>query len=356
MKFFALLFCLVASSVFAAPSSVNFLSSSEEKLEIRVENRVLAQVNGKPITVLDVMKKMDVLFFRQFPEYVASKAARHQYYQMSWKKVLNDLVEKELMMADAKEMKIEVTASEVRQELESSFGPNIIANLDKIAMTLSEAKEILLEEITIRKMQMYKVNAKAFRQVGPQQIKDRYQEWLKEHAQPEQWTYQVVTFKDSKDEHLAKETANFAQKWLDEGKVRPTLLNDELKRLGLLADSTRISVSEDLTVSKTEILEEYLGVMKDLEPGQFSKPLAHFSRRDQKNVYKVFKLIAIEEEKAPTLQEVELRIKNELLAKAAEVAGKEYIEYLKNHFSVNDIYLSKLQEEWQPFYLEELTR
>ena len=43
----------------------SFMFGQEPKLQIN--NRILANVNGKPISVIDAMKKMDVIFFRQFP-------------------------------------------------------------------------------------------------------------------------------------------------------------------------------------------------------------------------------------------------------------------------------------------------
>ena len=71
---------------------------------------------------------------------------------MSWKSALEEIIDKELILADAQESKIEVSSGDVRQEMERSFGPNIIANLDKAGISFEEASKIMQEEIIIRRM------------------------------------------------------------------------------------------------------------------------------------------------------------------------------------------------------------
>ena len=111
-----LLALLTASIEAAAPQ--NLMMTQEETMRITVNNRVLANVNGKPITVIDVMKRMDLVFLKQFAEYTNSPSARHQFYMANWKRTLNELIDKELILCDAKEMKMEVASGDVRQEME----------------------------------------------------------------------------------------------------------------------------------------------------------------------------------------------------------------------------------------------
>ncbi|MBA3815063.1 MAG: SurA N-terminal domain-containing protein, partial [Parachlamydiaceae bacterium] len=107
-----------------------FLFNTEQELQIVVNNRILAKVNGKAISVMDLMKKMDLLFYRQFPQYISSAQARYQFYQANWKHLLEEIIDKELILADAQDAKIPISAGDVRQEMEVLFGPNIISNLD----------------------------------------------------------------------------------------------------------------------------------------------------------------------------------------------------------------------------------
>src|SRR5262245_8170025 len=100
-----------------------------ENIQIIINNRILAKVNGKAISAFDVMKKMDMLFYRQYPEYTAIPQARLQFYQVSWKRVLQELIDKELILADAEESKLQVSAGDIRQEMELLLGPNIHSSL-----------------------------------------------------------------------------------------------------------------------------------------------------------------------------------------------------------------------------------
>ena len=133
MRKYFILAALLCSHL-AHGADMYVMGQSRER-HVNVNNRILAVVNGKPLSVYDVMKKMDVHFYRQFPEYASSAEARHQFYQAQWKNMLRDLVDKELILADAESAKVEVSAGDVRQEMENMFGPNIIANLDKLGMT-----------------------------------------------------------------------------------------------------------------------------------------------------------------------------------------------------------------------------
>src|ERR1700730_13068687 len=102
LKLISCVLCLMIS-LGALIAQDGILYGPEDNARIVVNNRILAKVNGKEISVFDVMKKMDMLFYRQFPEYTSSMQARFQFYQVSWKRVLQDLIDKELIMADAEE-------------------------------------------------------------------------------------------------------------------------------------------------------------------------------------------------------------------------------------------------------------
>jgi hypothetical protein len=323
----------------------------EENYEILFENRLLAQVNGKPLTVYDVMKKMDLLFYRQYPEYVTNKQARFQFYQMSWKHVLKELIEKELMMADAEESKLEVTASEVRQELEKSFGPNIIANLDKIDMSLNEAKEMLKAETLIRKLMMFKVTGKAYRSINPQDLKEAYAVWTKENTVPENVVYRVLTIKDSRDGEKGRSIASLIHKWLRDGKGDLDQAKSAFDKLGILAETTKISASEPLKMAKADLLPEVEEILRTLSQGGFSDPIAQKSRRDDSVSWKIYSLEEVIQPASAPFKEVETKLREKLMDERITKEGKEYLDYLRNHYSVHDSYLNQLSTEWIPFSL-----
>jgi hypothetical protein len=352
MRVLALFFLVLSAHLSAVQNGPLFMA--EGGYEILFENRLLAQVNGKPITVYDVMKKMDVVFYRQYPEYVTNKQARFQFYQVSWKSILKDLIEKELMMADAGESKLEVTASEVRQELEKSFGPNIIANLDKIDMTLDEAKEILQSEILIRKLMGFKVTGKAYRSINPQDLKEAYAAWTKENVAPDQIVYRVLTIRDGKDGERCKSVVSLIDKWLKEGKGDLAAAKSAFERLGILSESTKISLSEPLKVTRDELLPEIKAVIDQLGEKEFSEPIVQKSRRDDSTVWKIYALEEVIEPAPISFKEIESKLRDKLLDQRITKEASDYLSYLRNHYSVYDSYMNQVAKEWLPFSLIQL--
>lgn len=193
----------------------NYLMQKAEPQHIFVNNRILAKVNGKAISVIDLMKKMDMIFYRQFPQYSSSIEARYQFYNMNWKHVLRELVEKELIMADAEEVKMEVSHGDIRQEMENMFGPNIIANLDKAGLTYDEAWKMVQEDQLLKRMMMVRVNTKAMRSVTPIQVKASYEEYAKNNADPDAWRYEVISIR-GEDPSICAEAANYAYQLVTE--------------------------------------------------------------------------------------------------------------------------------------------
>ena len=78
---------------------------SQNGEDVEIENRILLKVNKKAISVLDIVRKMDLLFYRQYPELISQSSARLQFYMASWQKVLQMVIDEELMIADARREK-----------------------------------------------------------------------------------------------------------------------------------------------------------------------------------------------------------------------------------------------------------
>lgn len=348
MRFFAFLFISLSAFLGAVQSSPLFM---EDNYEIIFENRLLAQVNGKPVTVYDLMKKMDLVFYRQYPEYATNKQARFQFYQASWKQILKELVEKELMLADASNSKFEVTQSEIRQELEKSFGPNIIANLDKIDMTMEEAKEILQSEILIRKLMGFKITGKAYRSINPQDLKDAYAAWAKENQTEEQIVYRVLTIRDSVDGEKGRSISSLVHKWLKEGRGDLEQAKVAFEKLGILMETTKVTVSERLKMTRAELLPEVKSVLEGLNEREFSVPVAQKSRRDHSVSWKIYALEEIEKPQLASFKEMEPKLRDKLLDERINKEAVEYLSYLRDHYSVHDSYTKQLAADWHPFSL-----
>src|SRR4029079_5046854 len=171
MYFFS--FFMVFAAIFAHANPPAALAL-EEPQEIVVYNRILAKVNGKTISVIDVMKKMDLFLQRYYPQYARSKMARFQYYSKQWRDTLTQIIDQELMLADAEHLELKVSDAEVREEVLTRFGPNIMATLDTIGMTYEEARTLIYNEMVVQRIMWYRVHSKALSIVNPQDIKKAY--------------------------------------------------------------------------------------------------------------------------------------------------------------------------------------
>jgi hypothetical protein len=328
-----------------------FLFGKEKEAQIVVNNRVLAYVNHRAITVLDVMKKMDMLFLKQFPEYTSLPAARFQYYQVNWKHFLQELIDKELILADAEENKLPVSTGDVRQEMETLFGPNIIGNLDSIGLTLDEAFKIVQGDLTIRRMMMIRVNSKAMRGITPQVIRQSYEEFSKKNQKKEAWHYQVVTIRNS-DATAGAESAQLAYKLLTEDKIPLDDIVASLKEKGSTLKSSA-SLSEPLYQTEDELNETILNAIKPLTSGNYSQPVSQKSRTDKSTVFRIVYL----KEKVPggavPYSEIEMQLKNELYEKTIAQETDAYLKKLRQHYGINENYIQEMiPETFQPFALK----
>lgn len=345
---------LLTSSLSIDLQAINepFMFGQEESLHLLVNNRILAKVNGKAISVIDVMKKMDVLFYRQFPEYTSSISAKFQFYQVNWKHVLKDLIDKELITADAEENKLQVTNGDIRQEMETLFGPNIITNLDKIGMTYNEAWEIVKGDIILKRMMGYRVNSKALREVTPQSIYHAYQEYAKANIIPETFTYQVISIRD-KDPEIGRRHADLIEKNLHQKTIQLETLKTSVQEILGEGNKTQVSLSEEFKHSEKEMSNAYKEAVLKLNEGEFSKATAQKSRTDQSTVYRIFFLKEKTKGGMIPFSEVENQIKEGLIDQAVDKETIAYLKKLRSHFDVQQIQLNELNDDnYQPFSLK----
>ena len=352
---------LLSSSVFAAApkpqeqsAAANLLLMPDEKgVVLLVNNRVLAKVNGKAITVIDVQKKMDMLFLQAFPEYAGSKIALSQFYGMNWKSCLDDLIHKELVLADAEEMKMKVTNGDVRQEVESMFGPNVIANLDKVGLSLDEAWDLVKNDILIRRMMMARVNIKAMHKVYPLDVRKAYEDYVKNFDKSQEWVYQLITVRDN-DSNASKSGASKISELLIADAVPLNDIVSYVKDHQLVASTSTVNVSEEFKHHDKEISENYKEILKNMREGQYSKPIETASRNDRKSkIYRVFYLKQIINHEPDSFPDMAIKLKNQLTDKLIAEESVIYLKKLREHYVVKDDEILKdLPPNFEPFVLK----
>lgn len=302
-----------------------------------INNRILLKINGKAITVMDVVRKMDLLFYRQYPEYASSTAARYQFYTQGWRSILAAVIDDQLIMADAEEKEITLNDGEVREELEQLFGPDVVINLDNLGMTLEEAFELIRVELTVQRMTSIMVRSRAVCEVYPTIVKERYEKILQENPPQNYWVYQILSVRGDKHDTVAQE----AYRLVEEQKIPFGELASAIQ-----AEGIELAYSEEFHQKEQDLSRSYRSVLENLALGVVSAPLTN------QKVSRLFCLKAIEQKGPPTFNEVAEDLKRELTQEAVARHNVEYRQKLRKHYGLTDHYISTvIPDNLQPFDL-----
>lgn len=349
--FLSLYLFLVATAlpVYSDPA---FLLGQEESKQIFVNNRILAKVNGKAISVIDVMKKMDMQFYRQYPQYTSSVMARFQFYQLAWKQVLQELIDKELLLADAEENHLTVTSADIRQEMEDLFGPNIIANLDKINLSFEEAWKMIKEDTIIKRMLYIRAHSKATKKVTPQDVRNAYEEFAKNNTRNDEWHYQVISIRDP-DPTQGADVANFCYQLLAKDKIAFDSLPKQATSFANWKSTTKVSVSEEFHHTEKDLSPSYKEILLKQPANSFTQPIAQKSRGDGSSVFRIFYLKEMIPGGVIPFSEVEAQLKNQLVDQAVSDETDVYLKKLHHHYNVQQSLLLDVNgSDFEPFVLK----
>lgn len=335
-------------SFFSTPE----LTSIEPASNVGLNNRILAKVNGKAISAFDVMKRMDVLFYQMYPQFSSSPQHRFQFYQKNWEDILKEMIDRALIVADAKEKELPVSDGDVREEMEEVFGPNVIDTIDQLRLSFEEVWEMTHTNITVRRMLMYKVNSKAIASVKPADIQEAYQTFLKEQTFPSTWSYQVLSIRGNDPKQISH-TAELVQNALNENELSfneiPHHLSAQIEKE---ESHTEIILSQKFQHTDQSISPSHLEILSHMTPGQTSAPIQQTSRATNLPVYRFYYLIQHEKSRVPELHEVEEKIKNKLLDTAIAKETELYLQSLRQYYGLDKNFEQQTASiETFPYYL-----
>ncbi len=277
----SLIFLFASFALLANAPMVDFSKDAK----IAVQNAILAKVNGKTISMIDVKKKMDLVFHQNYPDLVDSNGARVQFYEMHWRHVLMDMIDQELMISDANDKEIKVTDGEVRESMEERFGPNVMQTLDQIGLTYDETWKIVRNDLIVQRMSYWFIHSKATTSVTPQDIRQAYRLYLEKNPPYSDWKYRVISIRlDHPDDMLSHRVYQL----LSESGKAPEFLGEELKKLE--APGISIAISNEFNAKTQELSELHKASLNSLAPGTYSKPSFQSSRADKKTIYRIFYL------------------------------------------------------------------
>ena len=326
------------------PSSVDF--SAEPKISF--QNAILAKANGKTISMMDVKKKMDMLFHQNYPNLADSNQARFQFYEVSWRHVLMEMIDNELIIADALEREIKLTDGEVREEMEERFGPNVMKTLDKIGLTYDETWKMVKNEMIVRRMSWWFVQSRAMQSITPLDIRQAYRLYLKENPSYQEWTYRVVSIRtDQSDDAIA----NSVYEYLKQTSQSPEAAANGLKQFET-ADAA-IQVSNEFVAADKDLSDAHRLALAPLQPGDYSKPVFQKSRADKKSIYRIFYLSQKMDYPAPAFETMTGQLRNELMQKSMSRESQRYIEKLRTKYGFDTAHLKEtVPDDLHPFSLQ----
>lgn len=342
---------LVAAICILAPFSIHAdelaIPQDDPSAELVIYNRILAKVNDKTISVVDVMKKMDLFLQKNYPHLANSKVARYQFYSSQWRNYLTQMIDAELMITDAEKLEVKVTDAEVREEILNRFGPNIMPTLDKLGVTYEECREIIHDEMIVQRMIWFRVNSKALSKVNSQDVKDAYKQYCIENPELEEWQYQVLSIRSpdkTASEALAARAFELLNANLDLGSI-----TEQIKPAD---EATTVAISPEMQADEKSISASHKEVLKTLSDNSFSAPIAQVSRVDNSVVYRIFYLKKHSKKVVPAFEKVADDLKDQLLQQAANKENSLYILKLRERLGYDENHMNEtLPSDLQPFVL-----
>lgn len=342
---------LLANQPFGMPNTQPMGQGGSNAMEpkLSIHNEILAKINDKAISVMDVKKEMDMIFLKTYPDLVESPPARHQFYTASWKHVLDQMINKELMLLDAEEKQLQISEGEVREEMEKRFGPNIMKNLEKIGLTFEEAKENTKTELVVQRMSWYFIHQTATQAVTPKDVQIAYEKYLVDYPPKTEWTYQVISMR-SDESKQAEELSNQVADLINKKQLSLSEIKDEL--LALPKENQTISISDDFVNNSEDISASHKQGLQDLVENQYSKPFEHSTRRaNQKPCYRIFYLKKNMKYEPASFAEMSKQLRNELIQKLSQTESEKYISRLRKHYGFENNLLL-VSEDFAPFSLQ----
>jgi hypothetical protein len=330
-----LLFLLSSLTLFAAP----FLDYGSSQ-KIAVQNAILAKVNGKTISMMDVKKKMDMILHQNYPQLSDSNQGRFQFYEGSWRQVLREIINQELIISDALDKEIKLSDGDIREVMEERFGPNVMQTLDKIGLTYDETWKMVKNELIVQRMMWWFVQSKAVGSVTPQDIRQAYRLYLEEHPPYAEWKYQVISVRmEHADDILAKEIYD---------KLSETSSTDALKEFEK-EEGISIAVSKEFVAKSQDLSETHKGALEDLTFGSFSQPSLQMGK-DKKAVYRIFYLIDKTDYPAPKFETLAAQLKNALIQEAVVQESDVYLNKLRKFYGFAEPHA--IPDDLHPFSLQ----
>ncbi|MCK4934701.1 MAG: hypothetical protein KAR79_03850 [Simkaniaceae bacterium] len=334
-----------------APMNDSFINSSKQvEPKMMIHNRPLAKINGKVISLMDVVKKMNVFINDNHPDVRDSEISLYQFYSTNWQSIFGEIVNNELMLLDAVDKDMPISEGDIHEEMEVRFGPNVMETLDYMSISHEEAFEMIKSEILVRQMLYLKVHVKAKNSITPKQIKNSYQDYLTSTALTEQWQYQVLSVRgEDQDKCLAMITK--ISNLIQENHLTFENLQEKISNENdFVPEGVRLSISEEFDVNEKNLSNEHQIVLSNLMPEQFSKVEKQQSRHGKNSVFRIFHLKSHTTNHPESFDLIAQELEDKIYNDTFQTAQAEYVDKLIKKYDVEkDPYFESAPNDYQPF-------
>ncbi len=336
---------------------------------LNLEPRILAKVGDEAISTFDVKKKLDVIFLQQCPELAHENEARLEFYSRYWQDALRDLVQGKLILmhAEEKEKKVSqklVSEGDIHREMQQRFGPGVIENLSKIGLSYEEGSKMIHDELKVQTMLWISVHSNAIHKVKPEDIREKYIQFVKEMPNKLKWRYQVITL-NAPNAPALKELIELTQSSVkEEGLDALETLNTKVSAARIekaplstpdtensasnsknTLENTSLKVSNFLETGEDEITSERKKLLETLKAGEVSGPIEETLRSSGKKVTRLLALHEKVETPVPSFKEKQEELKNVTLNEIYQSDMQAYIKELEGRFGVEICF----PKDFQPF-------
>lgn len=350
-RVFSVMMCMSVSGFLDAietPSLLPFAESKENVPQgkadaysgIAIHDRVLFKINEEQvITTLDVIRKLNLLFYSSYPHLANSLSARSQYYATMWPVVLESVIDEFLMATDAEEKRITVDPTVVNQEIEEMFGNDISALYTHFDMTPQDVFAVMARTLVAQKAMSMMVRSKVMLKVTPIRIREHYQQLVDEAAKTHIWKYRILKINCSSEE-LALQIANKIQKRLNQTR------SWDKERLTAYA----LSLGGSLHCSEEMVRNDYeISEVHKLELENVSYPTFMCGQpQEHKSGYRLFVILDRSTKSIQPLEEMETQIKQQLFALDAQQIESQYRDKLRSRYGYHSSMITKLLSEEAP--------
>ena len=324
----------------------NFFDRQGQRSTVIVNNRPLAKINGKVFSALDVQKQMDRYLQHAHPQIFEEPESVFQFYSHSWKSVLQELVDNELMLMEAKELSYKLDKVMVEEELVNRFGSNYDDQIEKNGLTKDEATKIVENDLICKSMMWYRVWQKSMNLVTPQVVQDHYANTIQNKPSKDEWTYQMCTVRGN-DAQAAEKIAKDVYKMFntDSDTNLGSSLADAVKAIAALTpNDVSVKVSDEIRLTSKELSTENLSILEGLKPMEVSNPVMQKSRYDDQTVMRLFHLKEHLVTTPPSYDEISNEIRDALVGKEGEKVRDAYLNKLRKRFCYEDLIIEKMYD------------